>query len=283
MNLNLLYLGGTPGSIIMKKKLFNLKDDRVFTNANLQILKNNKFIIIKHFDNNMINNIKKLKQNNNIIIYEPIDYQWNIIKIDEYISKMKIFNYVDKIILPSQHCMKYLQKYINKSKIYYNYHEYDTRFKIDYTKRKDIVNYIGDINKSSFNKQKLDKYNIIQVKSSNNNNLLKNIYNPSIHIDYLLEKNIYFHFHTSTKLATCMNFKSIFICNRIPIYVEILGEKYDLFIKDDLSDLQQVIIKAKNIINNDDLYQIYINKMKKIFNELSPNKIYNNYINIINE
>ena len=188
MNVIFFYLGGLPNSIIMKKKLLKLKENKIFTNSNLPLLKNNKIIIIKHFNQEMIENIKKLKKNKNIVIYEPIDYKWNLENIDEYISCMIIFKYVDKIILPSKYCKKLMSKYIDNSKLYFNYHEFDERFKLDTNKRSDNIHYIGDNNKSSLTKDHFKKYNLIHVKSSNNFNLLKNIYNPSIHIDYLLKK-----------------------------------------------------------------------------------------------
>ena len=112
----------------------------------------------------MIENIKKLKKNKNIVIYEPIDYKWNLENIDEYISCMIIFKYVDKIILPSKYCKKLMSKYIDNSKLY-EYHEFDERFKLDTNKRSDNIHYIGDNNKSSLTKDHFKKYNLIrQIK-----------------------------------------------------------------------------------------------------------------------
>jgi len=283
MNIIFFYLGGEPNSIIMKKKLLKLKENKIFTNSNLPVLKNNKILIIKHFNQEMIENIKNLKKNKNIIIYEPIDYKWNLQNMDEYINYMNIFKYVDKIILPSKYCKKLMSTYINNSKLYYNYHEFDERFKLNTTKRDDNIYYIGDDNKSSLTKFHFKKYNLIHIKSSKNYNLLKNTYYPSIHIDYLLKKNIYYYFHTSTKLATALHFKSIFICNRIPIYEELLSKDYELFFKDDLSDINLVINKAKDIINNDIKYNEYLYKIKNVLDEFIPSQIYNKYNNIINE
>ena len=120
MNINLLYSGGNPNSIIMKKKLFNFEPSRIFTPLNLPILKNNKIILIKHFNNEIIKNVINLKKNKNIIIYEPIDFKWTLLKINDYINEMSIFQYVDKIILPSKYALNLLSKYIDKSKLYYN-------------------------------------------------------------------------------------------------------------------------------------------------------------------
>lgn len=278
--MNLCILSSNIGNPIIIKNL-TLKLN-VYTNANINLsIKNINLIIIKHYDNELINIIKKLKLHNNIT-YEPIDIKWTQLTKEQYLKEMIIFNYVDRIIFSSKYAMNYFKDYFLNKKIYFNYHEYDKRFKIDYSKVEDNVIYIGDISKSSFNQDIFNKYNINHIKSSNNNTLLKNIYYPSIHIDYLLDKNIYYHIHTSTKLSTALNFKSIFICNRIPIYVELLGDIYEYFFKDDLSNLQEIIEKARITINNKKLYKNYLNKVEVILNKLKPESIYNNYISIIN-
>ena len=282
MNINFLILGCTANSIILKKRLFKIDKERIFYNTNIKYLENEKYIIIKHFNKNLIEIIKKLKKKNNTIIYEPIDLNWKFKSFNEYINEMEIFKYVDKIIFPSKHSIEILKNYINSNKLFYNYHEFDNRFKINYNKKENNIYYIGDICKSSFNLNIFNKYNIIHIKSSNNDNILETTYNVSIHIDYLKKNNIYYDLHTSTKLSTAMNFKSIFISNRIPIYEEILGNDYELFFKDDLSDLELIIKKATLIINNNNLYINYINKMKPILDRLSPKLILNNYNKIIN-
>lgn len=283
MDVNLLYLGNSPNSIIMKKKILNLNSNKILTNSSpLHLLKKDNVIIIKHFNEEIIKNIKLLKKNKNIIIYEPIDFKWQSGNINEYLKIMSIFKYVDKIILPSKYCVNLFSNYLDKSKLYHNYHEFDEQFKINYNLVNDSINYIGDISKSSFTILDFKKYNINHIKSSKNNNLLKNTYSPSIHIDYLIDKNIYYHLHTSTKLGTALNFKSVFICNRIPIYEELLGKNYKYFFKEDLSNLEQIIKKAKDTINDEVKYKEYNLKLNKVLDKLKPKNIYNNYCDIIN-
>ena len=248
----------------------------------MHLLKKDNVIIIKHFNEEIIKNVKLLKKNKNTIIYEPIDFKWQSSNIKEYLKIMTIFEYVDKIILPSKYCVNLFSNYLDKSKLYYNYHEYDERYKINYNTIKDDVNYIGDYSKTSLTTSDFKKYNINHVKSSKNSYLLKNTYTPSIQIDYLKKENIYYHLHTSTKLGTALYFKSVFICNRIPIYEELLGDNYEYFFKDDLSDLEQIIKKAKEIINDKIKYKEYNLKLKEVLNKLKPQNIYINYNNIVN-
>lgn len=282
MNINLFYVDSTSDAIVMKKKLLNVNENNFFINKISNVIKEEKFIIIKHFNDKMCKNIAKLKKRGNIVIYEPVDNNWNLNNIEDYINKMTIFNYVDKIILPSKYFVNLLLKYFDKSKLCYNYHEFDNRFKIDHSKRSSKITYLGNFVKTSLTKNDLKKYNINYVKSSLNNNLFKNIYNPSIHIDYLLNDNIYYHLHTSTKLSTALYFKAVFICNRIPIYVELLGNNYPLFFKNDLSDLYLIIKEATEIINDKNKYEEYNLKMIDVFNKLKPKTIYKKYCKIVN-
>ena len=62
-----------------------------------------------------------------------------------------------------------------------------------------------------------------------------------------------------------------------------MGKDYELFFKDDMSNIDLIINKAKDIINNDTKYNKYLNKIKNVLDELTPSKIYNNYYYIINE
>lgn len=282
MDIKMIRINDNPNSVIMKKNLLRLNSDDIFNFRNIPLINNNKFLIIKHYNNNLLNMLSELKKRRNIIIYEPLDNDWRYSDIKEYIDNCKILKYVDKLILSNKYCIELFKKYTTNIKLYYNYHEYDTRFKIDYNKRELTVNYIGDINKSSLDSDILKKYNINHITSSNNNNLLGNTYYPSIHIDYLLDKNVYYHLHTSTKLSTALHFKSVFICNRIPIYEELLGKDYSYYYNDNLSDLEKVIKNAKHILNNEDIYKKYINSMKQILDKLKPESIYDNYIEIIN-
>ena len=73
--------------------------------------------------------------------------------------------------------------------------------------------------------------NINHVKSSKNSDLLKNTYTPSIQIDYLKKKIFTIICIQSTKLGTALYFKSVFICNRIPIMKNYWGIIMNIFLK----------------------------------------------------
>ena len=78
-------------------------------------------------------------------------------------------------------------------------------------------------------------------------------------------------------MSTCLFFNSIFICNKIPVYYEILGSDYPLYINDDLTNINKVIENAYKILDNKEKYNEYLNNMKKYKIMLSPKNTSNEY------
>ena len=95
--------------------------------------------------------------------------------------------------------------------------------------------------------------------------------------------NIFSHFHTSTKLATCIKLKSIFISNKIPIFVELLGDDYPFFV-DNIELLNSTSNNARIILINDEKYQLFYNKYYKHLEPilLDNTDIYHQLFNSIN-
>ena len=150
---------------------------------------------------------------------------------------LDLFTYFDAIICVSHNMKNIFESIYNKINYSVIYHEYDNRLQLDNIRTNNIY-YIGDYkNKSSFTENDLIKYSIIHIKSCKNKELHINSY-IGIHINYITKDNVYYDKITSTKLATSMYYNSIFICNKVPIYVEILGNNYEYYFNDDLSNIQ---------------------------------------------
>ena len=233
---------------------------------------NNIYLFIKHIDTLKMEYLEKLKLNN-YLIYEPIDLNFNKYEyIDEYIK------YFHKIIFTNKTIKDIYNLKINNNILFdYNYHEYDNRFKI--SNKQNQIFYLGDLNnKCSLTENIIKKYAINHIKTCKNNEL-HSLNLTGIHINYLLPSNIYYNRITSTKLATALSTNSIFICNRIPIYEEILGKDYAFFFDDDLDNLQEIINNAINCLNNEHKYYKYIKKYNKEI--LSPDKISEKYCEIL--
>jgi hypothetical protein len=64
--------------------------------------------------------------------------------------------------------------------------------------------------------------------------------------------------------------------------VELLGEEYELYLNDDLSNIDEIIKKAKNILTDNKLYDDYIKQYAHVRERLSPINVANNYKNIFN-
>jgi hypothetical protein len=237
---------------------------------------NSRYYFLKKKYN--IETLQKLKNDNNYLIYEPLDIDWDkYTNFDEYYNNNLVyFNLFNEIICNNILMSEKMKELGYNNKVSINYHEYDEKYKST-NKIDDNVLYIGRVDKSSFTKEDIIKYNIKTI--DNFNEINKDI---AIHIDYLINNNLYYTLHTSTKLSTALYLNCIFICNRISVYVELLGEDYNFYLNDDLSNILDIINNAKEVLNNKDLYNNYIDKYTIIRNKLSPNSIAKNYNNILN-
>jgi len=260
----------------LKENVFlKIVNDRCIIENNIIHKNNYNYYFLKKKYN--IESLKKLK-NNNYLIYEPLDMDWNSYPNFElyYKNNLDYFNIFNEIICNNKFMAQKMTEYGFNNKLSINYHEYDEKYK----STGNIVNkilYIGRLDKCSFTNKDMIKYNINNI--NNFNEINKDI---TIHIDYLLNNNLYYTLHTSTKLSTALYLNCIFICNRIPVYVELLGEDYEFYLNDDLSNIDKIIEKAQKILNTKDLYDEYINKCINIKNRVSPNTIAKNYNFIFN-
>tara|TARA_Y100000589_G_C27096357_1_gene606124 strand:+ start:17 stop:1105 length:1089 start_codon:yes stop_codon:yes gene_type:complete len=103
---------------------------------------------------------------------------------------------------------------------------------------------------------------------------------PCIQIDFVSSDNYHYTTHTSTKLATALQTNSIFLCNKVPVYVELLGSEYPFYFNNE-SELKSQIIKAKKLINNPKKYQNFLLKYKTIKDQLSISFIARQYAELI--
>lgn len=263
------------GSSLIKARLFNkfknLKNInfKIFTIKQFPLLKGFTYYFLKKYD---INKFKILKKFKNKIIYEPLDIHWNT---PEYNKQFKIiFKIVDHIIFNN----KSLNELFNLNKSTIIYHEYDSRFSLN-NELSDSIYYIGIKDKTSLNNDNFKKYHINHINSYIS--IMKNtISYRGIHIDYVLPNLNQYNIHTTTKLATALYSSSVFICNKVPIYLELFGDDYDLYFKDDLSDLDIIIGKAKNIINDKEEYDKYLKMQSKYLKILNPDNIIMKYYDL---
>jgi hypothetical protein len=257
----------------------SLKSFKIITNNN-DLLENDYYFILKKCE---LSVLKELKKKNNYIILEHLDFNWRksdciLNNLNSYLEGFnEIIENIDLLICSNNHIKSIFENRFKNINCVVNYHEYDERIKCTNVKN-DNIYYFGDLKKSSLD-NKIIKNKSIKVLSK----IKPGNFNSSIHIDFVLSNNIQYHIHTSTKLATALNLNSVFICNKQPIYIEILGHNYPLYIYDDLSNLDDVIILAKNIINSKEKYKEYLEYMKKFKLMLTPEKIKYEYEKIFSK
>jgi hypothetical protein len=286
----------------VKNHLFTNYTDinyKIIITKHIVVDSNSIYFFMKSLSNNLNDTISLLREGNNKIIYQVLDRNWknDIKKNTHFLKELVDRKLIDHLIFNSNCHMNLYELKIKKS---YIFHEYDNRYEQTKNIKYDIE-YHGHFKKSSFNDEICKKYNIKtsfndekctehtiktikdkKVKTTKVKGIQLRNSDACIHIDYLKNDKPYYYYHTSTKLSTALLFNCVFICNRIPVYVEILGGDYKYYIEDDLSNLQVIIDKSVNVLKNKTLYDEYINEMKQYKDILSPPNIFKNYIDIFN-
>ncbi len=279
-----IYVPNKSGSSIMKTNIFKLLNIKNVQIINKLILdKDSIYYILKHITPDIIEQLNKLRKLNNYLIYEPLDCEWKETDFHKYLNKMKNkFTYFDHIICNNINIMNEYKRICPLLDYTVIYHEYDMRFNDSNCKPCNNVYYVGSLNKSSLNNIICKEYNINIINSDGSNKFINNNY-TGIHIDYIKNDTTYYYLHTATKLSTAMCFNSIFICNRVPVYLELLGEDYEFYINDDLSNIQEIINKAKNYISNNEKYNFYIEQVKSVRKKLWYKYVAKDYVNLFNK
>ena len=278
-----IYIPNASGSSIMKTnilKLLNIKNVQIINR--LIIDTNSIYYILKKITPDIIDILQKLKNLNNYLIYEPLDSEWKELNLIKYLDKMKNkFIYFDHIVCNNVNIMEKYKDVCPSLEYTVIYHEYDMRFNDARIKSCNKVYYVGSLKKTSLDNNICKEYNINIINPNPNgyDKFIKSNY-TGIHIDYIKNDITYYYLHTSTKLATAMCFNSIFICNRVPVYVELLGADYEYYINDDLSNLQEIIDNAKDCISNNEKYNLYIEKIKIIRKKLWYKYVVKDYENL---
>lgn len=277
---NVLLLSCNNIKIINNKLSIYFYDDKKRMNKkNLEqkliILKNNIILFIKQIPNLEI--LHFLKKNNNILIHEIIDFmnKYNKGNYQNYFKNLQYDNkfLFNKIIVNSNHLKNLYNEYYNNIEVIY--HHYDTKIKPNSNIKPNIL-YLGNPKKYSF--KNLEEYNIKIMKKKENVNYLNNSY-PCIHVCFVFNNDKLNNFYTSTKLATAIRSNSIFVCSKIPIFIELLGKDYEFYCNTE-NDILNVLEKAKITLLDNDKYTEYLKKYKYLNDKLNINNLVNDYYKI---
>ena len=272
----LVYEKKNSNSKKIKTDTINISNNINITNYKKILIKSKSIYYFLKVKKINLDIIKLLKKKKNTLIYESLDIFINNDNINSYIKQLFFLKFFDILICNNHTIKKILKEFFPHLNFFVIYHEFDNRFKNSNIINKKIY-YLGSLNKFSLS-DSINKYSITHIPTGGKHN--KNLHKSSycgIHIDFLLKNNFYYNLHTSTKLSTCLFFNSIFICNKIPVYYEILGSDYPLYINDDLTNINKVIENAYKILDNKEKYNEYLNNMKKYKIMLSPKNTSNEY------
>jgi hypothetical protein len=235
---------------------------------------NSIIIIIKQppKSENELNDIVRLKENNNFVVYDFLDAIHNV-DLEQYLAEIPIFNkfikLVDHFIVNSEFMKKKFTDILKKD-ISVIYHHWDSGFNTLLRKLKTVKDiefvYVGNIKKYH-----LDKVDFISFLDTPYRLKKKNI----CHVCFINNLSNEMINYTSTKLATASFYESPIICNRIPVIEEILGKDYELFCDDEKSFYEKIDY-VKSIYNTPKWIEL-INKMKIVKNILSIDGVYIKY------
>lgn len=248
---------------------------------NIPIRRKSVYLILKNIHLIHSSVLKTLKKNKNEIIYEILDGFHKVENLDRYITMLNRHCFgVNTIICNNFFHAKFIESHIKRSvKTHVVYHHADSRVSL-HSKRCDDVHYIGSLSKLSLSEHQIAQNKIKIFTPFKKNNITDIV--SGIHIDFVLpDKSLQYTIHTTTKLATAFYTRSVFICNRQPVYTEMIGEDYDLYINDDLSNMETVIQNAKQIFNSEDLLDAYFEKYKYVHEQVSMTACVDMYSSIL--
>ena len=176
-----------------------------------------------------------------------------------------------------------MKKYIHEKlcidldKIFVIYHAWDDRLCESVNQNNNNIYYIGDTRKLFLKNKKIFQHSfndILKWDAETNNN--------GYHYTYVKKNVPLYNYSTSTKLSTACRLNSLFICNKIPVYNELLGKNYPLYISSDGKNIDEVINYAQKIFGTDEYDKIYKKYNTKIKKNLSPEAIVNKYVEMFN-
>lgn len=230
----------------------------------IPILENSVYLLLKKVHKIDRKLLKKIKERSNIIIYEVVDI-FHQMTLDSYVNAIKKFcGLCDLVICNNKHHARLLNDNGLPSSCVY--HHSDAVVQKNSGRSSDVC-YVGYEFKQSLTHEQFETYSI-KLFNPFQKTFFQNM-TCGIQIDFVLSNHLQFHIHTTTKLATAIYTNSVFICNRQPVYIELLGEDYELYIDDDLSNMQVTIDKAKAIYNDEVLLNAYVQKYTYVRMQLS--------------
>lgn len=240
-NLNIIT---TPDNLIPNKK--NLNPNKIH-NSIIVLIKKSK---IKSGKELKIINI--LKKNNNIIIHDLIDSNYNDILKDR--------NYYDAYICCNNFYKEMLKKHLNKE-VYNIPHHLDFRF--NNIKKKNIQEvklvYLGAVNyrhetNCYFIKELKKDYNLDLIGGQFGNSdqikkLISRVSNYNVHVDIRNKKTINYKMKPGTKTTVAAAFNSIIITTKHPGAYDLLGPDYPYYCECDYSSVKKTINFVKETFN----------------------------------
>lgn len=217
-------------------------------------------------------------------VYEPVDLAWKSKTLDEYVAEIgRASRPHQALIVNSNHLKSLLTNRLGlEVPVTTVYHEYDKRLRLNATAHTQRAFYIGMLEKSSLTAGDLLRFGIEHVATFDGEFFTSRPV-KGVHVDFVREDRVVHHVHTSTKLATCMALRSVFVCNRIPVYVELLGEDYEFFVRDDLADFARVLDRARAVCADADALGAYLASVRPVSEKLSPESVRDAYSEVFRE
>lgn len=252
--------------------------------------------------------IKKLKNNNNKLILDPIDLFTEENYFNMIFSK-NIFNLFDKVICNSIFNKNYMSKYINIYKLNVIYHHWDPRYNLKLKKNEQtniVLGFIGCCKRLdqmlNLSTNIIKKYNIKLLDSECweyvNHKIYNNIYNwdtknlqfcDIIDINFNVQVSVRNTnnpklnlFKTNLKISVAALMNQVIIVTKEPVNLELLDETYPFYLNNCSNEEFE---RVYNILINDFnstkiLYNKALNMLSVVKNKTEPNIIFSNYINL---
>lgn len=216
-------------------------------------------------------------------LYEPLDYLWRL-PWETYRRQMQA-SPCRTLVCNSAHMASALRgANARYTKTVVAYHEYDIRYLENRSSMTDRVMYMGDPSKLDIPDPKSVGVEVVGVPfgTKDKESSVRDAPIRGVHVDYVRPGSTIYNIHTATKLSTAIALDCVFVCNRVPVYVELLGDEYPLYFEDDMSDFSAVVAQAVAIAKDPDRLRAFLYSVSEAKAKVSGASAVDRYITMFN-
>jgi len=243
-------------------------------------LKDTRIVFIKKAMKRIAAILQKLKDNNNILIWDPIDGFSSLYKTVET-------QYFHAVIAPNNYALEKWRSYFSNGTILkVIHHHWDTRLRPNRAREFRLV-YVGDVTPENISEELIKKAKDLEIvefgtskDSKEQQNLIEKVLSYNCHLSIRSEDTVDFCFKPNTKLSFASATNSNIILTRDKSNIELLDGSYPYYTESDVDKSLEMIRFAKETYRSS-IWRQGLQMMKDVKEKTSLKKIAHHYVDLL--